>query len=147
MANRYSYQGSDEGVARACAKDLNVSWKHCNEVCYAIRGKKVDSAIKYLGDVLERKTFIPMRRYNTGVPHRRGGKPGRYLDKSVKIVTQLLKNAKANAENKGFDGEKLRIIHSTAYKASTISRIKPKGRSKRHCIDLADIEIAVKEMK
>lgn len=146
MANNYSYQGKDEEVARACAKDLNVSWKHCNEVCYAIRGKKVDNAIKYLNEVLERKAFIPMRRYNKGVPHRTGGKPGRYLDKSVKIVTKLLENAKANAEHKGYDGEKLKIIHSTAYKAATIPRIKPKGRSKKHCIDLADIEIVVKEI-
>ena len=146
MANLYSYQGNEERVAKACSKDLNVSWKHCNEVCYAIRGKRVTSAVTYLNDVLERKTFIPMRRYNTGIPHRKGGKPGRYLDKSVKIIIKLLENVKANAEHKGLDGEKLKIIHSTAYKASTISRIKPKGRSKRHCIDLADIEIAVKEV-
>ncbi|NYZ79889.1 50S ribosomal protein L22, partial [Candidatus Micrarchaeota archaeon] len=98
MPNLYSYQGDDERAARACSKDLNVSWKHCNEVCYAIRGKRVDSAIKYLNDVLERKTFIPMRRYNSGVPHRKGGRPGRYLDKSVKIILKLLENVKANAE-------------------------------------------------
>ncbi|MEM0372662.1 MAG: 50S ribosomal protein L22 [archaeon] len=145
--NRYSYQGNDERVARACSKDLNVSWKHCNEVCYAIRGKSVNAAEKYLNEVLERRAFIPMRRYNKGVPHRRGGKPGRYLDKSVKIVLKLLQNVKANAEHKGLDGDKLKIIHSTSYKASTIPRIKPKGRSKRHCIDLANLEIAVKEMK
>ena len=142
----YSYQGTDKKIAKAYGKDLNVSWKHCNEVCRAIKGKNINKALAYLEKVLKKEDFIPFKRYNTGVPHRSGGQPGRYIPKSVKIIKALLENAKANAEFKDLNSDNLKIEHATASKSSTLERTKPKGRMKKQNIELTNIEIVVKEV-
>ncbi|RLG21891.1 50S ribosomal protein L22 [Candidatus Micrarchaeota archaeon] len=142
----YSYQGDWEKTGKAMLRDANVSWKDCNEVCYAIRNKNVDKALKYLDRVLKKQDFIPYRRYHKKKPHRKGGTPGGWPIKAVKLVKSVLENAKANAENKGLDANKLKIVHSTAYKTITLERTKPKGKAIAHNIDLATIEIVVKEV-
>jgi len=146
MTNKYSYQGEETKTARATVRDANASWKHLNEICHAIKGMNVDKAIKYLNTVVEMKDHIPMRRYNTGVPHRVGGQPGRYLTKTVKIMIKLVENAKANADFKGMKTENLKIVHATASKAGTIHRIKSKGKSHTMDIDLANAELVLREV-
>ncbi len=151
----YSYQGDLEKTARALGKDLNVSWKKCNEICYTIKNMKLNKAIEYLEKVMQRKEFVPYRRYNTGIAHRKGGIPGGYPVKAAKIIKKILENAKNNAEQKGLDTEKLKIIHATAYKTITLERVKPKTGSRggfsytsgmMHNIELANVEIVVKEV-
>ena len=142
----YSYQGEKEKTARALARNINVSWKQSNEVCYNIKNKKLDKAIDQLNRVLEKKEFIPHRRYKTGIGHRKKGKPGRWPIKATEKVRKLLENAKSNAENTGLDTEKLKIVHATAYKTTTAPRTKPKGRARPHNIELTNIEIVVKEV-
>lgn len=142
----YSYQKSEEKTAKAYGKEINVSWKHCNEICHFIKGKKVDKAIPYLEKVIKKEAFIPYRRYTKGVGHRENGQIGRYPEKASKIIIKLLQNAKANAEFKDLDTKKLKIEHATAYKAVTLDRIKAKGRAKTQNIELTNIEIVVKEV-
>lgn len=152
---KYSYQGNTKKTARAYGKEINVSWKACNEVCYAVKGMFVDKALVYLNKVQKKEDFIPYRRYKRHKAHRKGGKPGGYPIKAAGVVSDILKSAKANAEQKGLNTERLKVVHATAYKALTLERIKPKGRGGRgmpfsvgmaHNIELADVEIVVREV-
>lgn len=142
----YSYQGSMEKAAKAFARDENASWKDCNEVCHSVKGMGIEPAIKYLEMALEKKEFIPFRRYSKGKGHRSKGQAGGWPVKSIKIVKALLENAKSNAEHKGLNVDKVKIAHATAYKTRTLSRIKPKGGVETHDIDLATVEVVVKEV-
>ncbi len=147
----YSYKLDEEDekkTSKAYGKELNMSFKKANEVCHAIRGMKVDAAITYLEKVIKKEEFIPFRRFNTKVGHKRGGKPGRYPVKVSKRVVELLKNAKANAEHKGLNDERLKIEHATANKALEFPRVKPKGgrgSPRMHNMELTNVEIILRE--
>jgi len=136
-----------EKTAKAFGKELNVSWKKCNEVCYNIKGRKINNAIKLLKEVEAKKTHITYRRYNKAAGHRKGGQPGGYPVKAAKMIINLLNNLKANSEHKDLDTEKMMITHATAYKAIELQRTKPKGRIHGgHNIELTNIELVAKEM-
>ena len=64
----------------------------------------------------------------------------------MKIVLGLVENAKANAEFKELNIDHVKIVHATAFKASTLGRSRPKGKAKTADIDLANVEIVVKEV-
>ena len=49
--------------ARARGSYLRVSFKNTRETAQAVNGWKLDRALTYLGNVLEHKEAIPMRRY------------------------------------------------------------------------------------
>ena len=49
--------------ARARGSYLRVSFKNTRETAQAINGWKLDRALTYLGNVLEHKEAVPMRRY------------------------------------------------------------------------------------
>jgi large subunit ribosomal protein L22 len=71
----YSYQLDKEDekkTAKAFGKEIDISPKKANEVCYTIKGMNVDKAITYLENVTKMKAFVPMRRYNKNVGHRKG---------------------------------------------------------------------------
>ena len=56
MANKYAYNNTDideEKTARAMAKSLKVSPKHCVEISNAIRGMEVTKAKEYLLNVID----------------------------------------------------------------------------------------------
>jgi len=120
-----------EKTAVTFGKEINVSWKHSNEICNMIKGMMVPKAIKYLEDVTEFKDHVPYRRYFKGKAHRKtskkGVKQGGYPIKATKAVIKLLKGLQANAEHKGLDKERLKIVHATAYKSRIIPRTRPKG--------------------
>lgn len=141
----YVYQGDMGKAAKALGNEVNVSPKNANEVCAAIRGMKVDAAVKYLEGVVKKEKYVPYKRFNKKVPHRRGGQPGRYPEKAAKEVKLVLENAKNNAEYKGLDSEKLRVRYANAYKAITLQRTKPKGRARPHNMELTNIEVVVGE--
>lgn len=132
-------------VAKAFGNELNISWKDANEICRWIRGIGTKTAKRKLDAVIERRTFVPMLRYNTGVGHREAGQPGRYPIKAARAVKKILENAEANAESRGFDTDKLRIAHSSAYKGMRLQRIRPRGQAINHSIQLTNVEIIVKE--
>ena len=147
----YSYELDEEDektTAKAFGKELNISPRKANEVCHAIKGMKLDKAVSYLEKVVKKEAFVPFRRYNKRVAHRRGGIPGRYPVKVAKKIIELLENAKANAEQKGLNDERLKVEHATAYKALTLPRLKPKGGGtgpKMHNIELTNVEIILRE--
>merc|ERR1719473_1449471 len=70
----------------------------------------------YLEAVMEKRRVIPFRRYTGCVGRTPQAKEfkhtqGRWPEKSVKMLINLLKNAEANAEAKNLDTEKLLISH------------------------------------
>lgn len=83
---------------------------------------KLKRAIKYLEDVLEHRDCIPYRRFTGHVGRTTQAKlhgvtQGRFPEKSVRYVIQLLKNLQANAEAKGLDVEKCSITHFAVQRA------------------------------
>ena len=83
---------------------------------------KLKKAIKYLEDVLEHKNCIPFRRFNghvgrTTMAKMHGTTQGRFPEKPVRYVIQLLKNLHSNAEAKGLDTEKTIISHFAVQRA------------------------------
>ncbi len=143
MAMGYSVQL--EGGVKARGTRLNVSPKQAMEVCNAVRGMKVSRAEKFLENVIEGKEYVEYKRFNKKIPHRTGGKPGRFPKKASGMVLNIIKNAVNNAEQKGMDAEKLKIVHSAAHKGPVYQRRASKGRMKTSNIETVHIEIVVKE--
>ena len=133
MANKYAYNNKDADeakVARAMAKSLKVSPKHCVEICNALRGMEVSKAKAYLNDVIDMKKAVPFKRYNRDVGHRKGMKgwaAGRYPVKASKAILKVLENAEANAEYKGMDVENLKIEHISSHKGVRIPGYRPRA--------------------
>jgi large subunit ribosomal protein L17e len=81
-----------------------------------VKGLNLKRAIKYLEDVLEHRDCIPYRRFTGHVGRTTQAKlhgvtQGRFPEKSVKYVIQLLKNLLANAEAKGLNADRCIITH------------------------------------
>lgn len=90
---------------RAKGSDLRVHFKNTREAAYALRGKELNKAKRYLEDVLAHKRSVPFLRYQGGVGRnsqaKNEGHPcgqGRWPVKSAEFLLNLLKNAESNAE-------------------------------------------------
>ena len=62
MARKYAYKEEEDNekqIARAMARSLKVSPKHCVDICSAIRGMDVQKAKNYLNDVIDMKQAVP----------------------------------------------------------------------------------------
>ncbi|MEM2954583.1 MAG: 50S ribosomal protein L22 [Candidatus Nanoarchaeia archaeon] len=113
MASGYSFQNFDsKTMVRISGRNLPISRKAAYEVAKAIKGKLVSKALSLLNDVIEKKRAISYTRYNRDVSHKPGMAAGRYPVKVSKEVIKLLKNAQGAARTKGFDLQKLKIIHA-----------------------------------
>merc|ERR1711906_35271 len=104
-------------AAKARASDLRTSFKNMRETAMAIKGMELEAARKYLNKVLEKKDVIPLRRFggsagrsNLTKLHGHYG-PGRFPEKSVKHLLDILTNAESNAESKELDADNLKITH------------------------------------
>lgn len=132
MANKYAYnkEGNEAKTARAMAKSLKISPKHCVEICNALRGMEVSKAKAYLEDVIDMKKAVPFKRHNKKVGHRKGLKgwpSGRYPVKAATQILKVLENAEANAEYKGMDTEKIIIEHISSHKGVVIRGFIPRA--------------------
>ncbi len=133
VKKRYSVVFEDESkIAKGMLVNAPISTKFAREVAVAIKGMRVEAAEAYLKRVLAHKDWIPVRRYNKKVAHRkgvRGGvKSGRYMDKVVRYFLRLIQNVKANAEAKGLDVSTLRIVHVWVGKGWRRPRLHPRTR-------------------
>ncbi len=152
MANKYAYnkEGNEAKTARAMAKSLKISPKHCVEICNAIRRMDVSKAKAYLEDVIDMKQSVPFKRHNKKVGHRKGQKgwpSGRYPVKAAAEVLKVLVNAEANAEYKGMDTEKLVIEHISSHRGVVIRGAIPRafGRVTPFNTPTTHIQIVVQE--
>ena len=113
----------------ARAWDAGVSLKSSKTVCDAIRGRKLDKAVKLLENMVAEKRSIR----------------GRYYTKTSEKFIELLKNAESNARIVGMDAAKLHVYVARASKGRTFYR--PRSRLGRtgEKAKLSNIEIIVGE--
>lgn len=136
------YSSKIEG-AKAMGRRIDMSPKHAAEICRHIKGMKAEKADEFLTKVQAKEEYVPLKRYKRKTPHRKGGQQGRYPVKAARIIQKILRNAMSNAEQKGMDKEKLRIVHASTHRGPTYARRKPKGRWTYHQIDTTHVEIIV----
>lgn len=146
----YSIIGLDKDrSAIASKRDSPVSPKKTREVCNAIKGKNLQKAKEYLERVSAFKEPVPFKRHKGHQAHRRGEGygPGRYPIKSVKVVLELLNEVENNAEYKGLDVDRCRIIHCAVNKGRVYKKYIQRafGRSSPYFDYRSHIEIAVLE--
>ena len=139
-----------EKTAKASGRELKVSHKASREVCKAIKGKMLTDAKEYLRDVIAKKRAIPYMRYNKKLPHRHGivnAFSVRYPIKASAQILNVLESAQSNAENKGLDVDRLRIIHAAAYPGMKLKRYTPRahGRASPKYDLLTHVEIVLDE--
>ena len=139
-----------EKTAKASGREVRVSHKSAREVCRTVKGMMLSNAKTYLQDVLEKKKSIPFRRYTKKLGHRRGMEKtfaGRYPIKAVEQVLNVIEAAEANAENKGLDVDRLRVMHAAAYQGMKIKRYTPRahGRASPKYDTTTHIEIVLDE--
>jgi large subunit ribosomal protein L22 len=140
-----------EKTVKASGREVRVSHKSAREVCYTVKGMMLTRAKQYLRDVMVKKKAVPFARFRKKAGHRHGlirkASAGRYPIKAAKEVLKVLAGAEANAEYKGLDIERLRIIHAAAYPGIKLKRFKPRaqGRASPRFEILSHIEIALEE--
>ena len=139
-------------TVKASGRELRVSPKHAREVCKTIKGMKLNQAKEYLQQVILKKKPVPFRRYKKNVGHRHGiekAYAGRYPVKAAQKILKVVESAEVNAEYKGLDVERLRIIHASAYPGMKIKRYIERafGRSSPRFETLCHVELVLEEIE
>lgn len=153
---RWSYsvkQLDEEKTAKAMVWDAPISYKKVVDLARVIKGMRLQEAKRFLEEVAKGRQPVPVRRYHGKQAHHRGlgdrfGWPaGRYPVKAAKILLKLLENVENNADVKGLDTERLRIIHLAVHKGPVLKRWMPRafGRSSPKFRKRSHIEVVVEE--
>ena len=148
---KYSFAGYDSLVhVRSSGREVDCSPKAAREVCEAIKGKTLPNARSFLEDVASMKIPVAFRRYKLKVGHKsqlQGFPSGRFPQKTAKEILGVLDNLEANAEFKGLDAEKIKIIHAVAHRGRKIRGYTPRahGRSSPSLNTLTHIELVAGE--
>jgi large subunit ribosomal protein L22 len=148
----YAFQHFDKTKhVRAALREKNISRKHSREVALAIKGLSIEKAREFLENVIAKKVAVPYRRHNNEVAHRSnirdGFFAGRFPQKTAKEFLRLLDNLESNAEYKGMDLDRLRIVNSVVHIGTRLERFTPRamGRSSPKIGTLVHIEVVAKE--
>ena len=126
----YAFQNYDTTKhVRAAMREKSISHKHAREISVAMKGLTIEKARDYLLDVISFKRSIPFGRYKNQVGHRTdpGVMSGRYPQKAAKEFLKLLDNLESNAEYKGIDLDRLKIINATVHKGRLLKRFIPRA--------------------
>jgi len=139
-----------EKTVKASGREIRVSHKSAREVCKTIKGMMLTKAKQYLRDVMDKKRAVPFTRFKKKAGHRHGlykAYAGKYPVKATKQILKVLEGAEANAEYKGLDTDKLRIIHASAYPGMKIKRFTPRahGRATPKFETVCHIEVVLQE--
>ncbi|MEM3061526.1 MAG: 50S ribosomal protein L22 [Candidatus Bathyarchaeia archaeon] len=143
----YSIKELDPARTVKCAgRELRISPKAATELCRSIRGMKLTEAKGLLEDVIAKRKAIAYRRYRKEVPHKNLQEKwyaGRYPVKAATKILKLLEELEANAEYKGLDTERLRIIHAASQRGMKIKKYIPRafGRSSPSFETLTHVEL------
>ena len=140
---------TEQTKARVNVKDLPISTKWAIEISNFIRNKPLSEAKKQLELVLQYKLAIPLRRFTFDIGHRKGNMgPGFYPQKSTKYILSLLNSAESNAEYKGMDLDRLRIVNATVHKGVIVKRFIPRamGRATPKNNVLTHVELVAQEI-
>lgn len=143
---RYSVRELDPKRSVKCAgREIRISPKAATEICKAIKGMKLPEAKKLLEDVAEKRRSIPYRRYKKEVPHKgaQGFHAGRYPVKAANRIRRLIEELESNAEYRGLDPEKVKIIHAASHRGMKVRKYIPRafGRASPYFNTLTHIEL------
>ena len=147
----YAFQNFDSTRhVRASMREKKISHKHAREAATAIKGLTIEKARDYMLGVVAKERAIPFRRYKNQVGHKSypGTMSGRYPVKAATEILKLLDNLESNAEYKGMDLDRLKIINATVHKGRLIKRFIPRamGRSSAKNDALVHVEIVAQEV-
>jgi len=149
----YSVTGLDpETTVKSSGRELSISHKVAREVCGAIKGMPLDKAKEYLEKVIQKKQPVPFKRYTKKLGHRHGlnkAYAGRYPVKTAQKILKVLQGAEANAESKGLDVERLKIIHAAAYPGMKMKRytMRAFGRTSPKVQTLTHVELVLEQIE
>jgi large subunit ribosomal protein L22 len=139
-----------EKTAKASGRELKVSHKAAREVAKTIKGMDLSQAKVFLRDVIAKKKPVPYTRFTKKLGHKGGMQKrcvGRYPIKTAEQILRVVQAAQANAENKGLDVERLKIMHSAAYQGMKLKRYTPRahGRASPKYDITTHVEIVLEE--
>nr|CCC94465.1 putative 60S ribosomal protein L17 [Trypanosoma congolense IL3000] len=114
-------------TAKAKISDLRCHYKNTFETANVINGMPLRKAQQLYRQVLAKTRCIPFKRYNgkignTAQAKEWGQTKGRWPRKSVVAMLSLLKNAEANAIEKGLNPSKMVIKHVQVDQAPRVRR-------------------------
>lgn len=148
----YAFQNYDKTKhVRASIREKDISHKHAREIAVAIKGRSIEKARELLENVISHKEAIPYRRYNNEVAHRSnirdGFFAGRFPKKAATEFLRILDNLESNAEYKGMDLDRLRIVSVVVHKGTKLKRFQPRamGRSSPKFDTLVHVELVAQE--
>ena len=146
----YAFQNYDTTKhVRAAMREKSISHKHAREISSAMKGLSIEKSRDYLLNVINLKRSIPFRRYKNQVGHKSdpGTMSGRYPQRAATEILRLLDNLESNAEYKGMDLDRLKIINTTVHKGRLLKRFIPRamGRSSAKNNALIHVEIVAQE--
>jgi large subunit ribosomal protein L22 len=151
----YSIMGIDpDKTVKASGKDMRISLKKATEVCRELRGLKLEDAKEMLEEVVAERRMIPFRRHKKKLGHHadklREYKwfAGGYPIKVAEHILVVLKNAEGNAEYKGLDADRLKIIHASVDMGPKLRRFTPRaiGRSSPKTEQLTRVQLVLEEV-
>jgi large subunit ribosomal protein L22 len=150
----YAFQSYDKTRhVRASIREKDISHKHAREVSVAIKGLSIEKAREFLENVIARKEAVPYRRYKNEVAHRSnirtGFSAGRFPKKAASEFLKLIDNLESNAEYKGMDLDRLRIVSASVHKGTKLQRFQPRamGRSSPKFDILVHVELVAQEAR
>ena len=148
----YSIFGLDpDRTAIASLREADISPKAAREICTFIKGMFLDKAKEYLEAVTKLEKPIPYKRHNQKVAHRKElskWPSGRYPVRAAEKILEVLANAESNAEFKGLDTERMKIIHACSHRGMVVKRFftRAHGSSSPKYKVLTHVEIAIEEV-
>lgn len=148
---KYSFQNYDKTKhVRSSLREKTISHKHAREIAVTIKGMTIEKARNYLEDVVRLKRAVPFRRYHNEIGHKSdtGVMSGRYPQKAAGEFIKLIDNLESNAEYKGMDLDRLRIVNATVHKGRKIQRFTPRamGRASPKIDILTHVELVAQEL-
>ncbi len=146
----YAFQNFDSTKhVRASARERRISHKHAREIATMIKGLSIEKARDSLQEVVALKRAVPFRRYKNEVGHKSdtGVMSGRYPQKAAQEFIRLLDNLEANAEYKGMDLDRLKIISANTHRGAIVKRFTPRaqGRATPKNNVLTHLELVARE--
>lgn len=148
---KYAFQNYDTTKhVRASIREKSISHKHAREVGHKIKGMTLETARDYLNRVATLQSAVPMSRFKNQVGHKSdpGVMAGRYPQKTAKEFIKLLDSLEMNADYKGMDFDRLKIVNITTHKGTLVKRFIPRamGRATPKNNVLTHVEIVAMEV-
>ena len=152
MGISYSVETDPDTTAKGMLRERHMSHKHSKAIAREIKGMTVADATEYLQAVIDGEQSVPFKQHNSGVGHRSdidGWDAGRYPEKASEAFLDLITNVVNNADEQGFDGESMEIMHVAAHKIGEVQGRKPRamGRASAWNTPEVDVELVLEEVQ